>query len=551
MKKLTSLILIFSVLLTGCNLIPPLEKQSEEPSETIIEATASPTPSEEVKESPKASAEHENALNISMRAPVTLNPLMNKDITVDNVLKLIFEPVFSLDESQRPVPNLAEKISFSENGLEATVTLKNNIYWSDGEIFDGNDLIFSVNTLKNADKSVIYKDTVKDILSCELIDSFNVKINLSKPSGGFGYMLLFPAIPEHYYKNKLDNSSVESLNPIGNGLYKFVSYENVKNMQLTASNTTFRQKPLIQKINVLITSDIQTDYYSFEQNILDFISADILNFGKYSPSQKTGLTEYSTSNYDFIGFNFKNLALEDKKMRQAITKLIDVDYIIESVYLGHAYRTYSVISPDSWAYEKDVEKYEYNKQEAKDLISQAGYKDNNADGIMDREIAGVYFDLSFRILVNEENEERVEIANLVSSSLNEAGIATDIIVCDYNTYLEKLRNKEYDIFIGGFNFSLKPDFAFAFHSSQIDVGSNFFSYRSEILDTYLIAAQNAQNEAQYKDALSKIQKHIASELPCISLAFRKKVILYNENIKGGKKPSINNIFSNINEWYVQ
>lgn len=543
-KKLLIYMVLFSMV-TGCSFSP--EPQYEEPEVFQANDNLRLQPlAEEVKESNPV---YGGALNISMRTPVTMNPLINTDTTVGDVLKLLFEDIFVLNDEGIPMPNLADSIIFEEDGLSATVHLKEHIYWSDGTKITSDDFVYSFKTLTNADAEALYKDIIKDILSVSKIDASTVKLSFSRPSGGLGYMLLFPLIPMHYY-SKISDDSPKDLIPLGNGAYKYQDSETINSMSFSVNDMYFKDSPYIEKVNIMMTSDTQTDYYAFEQNLTNIISADILDFGKYSPSRKTELTEFDTNYYDFIGFNFKNILFEDKKIRQAIAHLIDNEYIIQSIYLNHAYTATSVVIPSSWAYEPEVENYRYDVEMANNLIRQAGFEDKNNDGIVERDMAGMNFNFSVRLLVNEENKERVGIAKLLKKSLEEAGIGVELISCDFETYCQKLLANEFDIFVGGFNLSLKPDFNFAFHSAQIKSGGNYFNYASEELDGYLSAAQNAVTQEAYKKELSNIQKYIASELPCISIAFRKKTLLYSENIKGEKSPAINNIYSNINQWYI-
>ena len=541
MKKILFASLVI-VLFTGCTLksVPTVNDIEEQNSFNI---------DDENLEWFNINDDQENTLNLSMRNPLTLNPLLNEDKTVDSILKLMFEHLAVVDSTLRVIPNLAESFDFSEDGFSVLVNLRDDVYFSDEVLLTSDDLAFSIDFIKNtAPTGSIYKNTVSAIESYTKIDDFTLNVTLSEQAGGQAYMFCFPIIPSHYYRNETDPGSERNMAPLGTGAYKFENYTLVRELNLESNEDYFKGKVNIDYVRVLIIDDHETKLHAFEQGIIDAITTDVLNFSKYSGTRQAIINEFDTNYYDFIGFDFENVIFQDIRIREAISRLVNVNEMIDNVYLGLANRAYSVINPNSWLYEESLSVYEYNKEIAKNLFFQAGFTDDSRSGYMGRELSGVFLELDFRILVNEESEEKIKIANILRDNLYDIGVKSQVVILPFEEYEEKLRNSEFDLFVGSFNFSLTPSFTFAFGSSQIGAGGNFFNYRSQSLDGYLYNATIAADEESLIRSVSNIQKHIANEIVCISIAFRKQTLITDNRVRGVKSPVINNAYQDINLW---
>lgn len=387
-------------------------------------------------------------VTLSMRLPKTFNPLLNEDRTVDLILKLLFEPLAVLDEQQKPAPNTAivESIDYAMDGFSVFITLKDGAVWSDGTPITSRDIAFSIETIRSATDLSVYKNTVNNIFKCDLVSDRSVKINLVQPFSGTPYTMCFPIIPEHYYKDAGKPDSEKNMKPLGNGLYTFNSFNITDGMRLSASANALQGRPYIDTVKVLVTPSAASDISSIDQKIISVVSANISEWGKYKSSNEFRAEEYLTSYFDFIGFNFDREYFRDLSVRQAVAYATPIDSIIETVYMDKAKKSASPVSPDSWLYDGNVKQYAFDIEKTKSLLPQT--------------------ELSFSILVNVENEERVTVANILKDNLQAAGMNVEVDALPFIQYIDKLNARDYDIFIGGYSLSVIPDLSFALHSSQ-------------------------------------------------------------------------------------
>ena len=532
-KKVFSLLLL-PLFLTAC-LVQNVDIPSPSPAAT---------PAATVRETkPKAGG----SLRLPMAAPKTLNPLLNTDPSVDAILRLLFEPLTVIDSEQRVAANLAA-FEIAPDGLSITLTLRDGLTWSDGSPVTAQDIVFSVQMLKNAPEGAVYRPLAADMAGCTAADSRTAVLHLIQPFGGAAYLLCFPILPEAYYSGETDPGSDKNMKPLGNGLYTFVSYTTMQNMLLTANNRTFRPKPYISEINAVITPDSETSLYSFDAGLTDAASAPLADWGKYRGAKETRATEYLTTYFDFIGFNFKNPLLQDLSVRQAVAYVVDTTDVVNNFYQGHAARALAPISPESWLYDPDVTQYAFNTDKATIALSDSGFT-RNANGVLEKTADGQKFPASFRLLVNEENMERAKLADMLKKNLEQVGVSVTIESVPYDKYQQRLTDRDFDLFIGGFYLSPIPDLSFAFHSGDLYT-SNYFSYGDADLDALLDQAHSAANDDAFAAATKEVQRRIAEELPVISLVFRKSAVLTGSRVQGEIKPVVNDIYANINEWWV-
>ncbi len=537
MKKFHYIVIALSALfLFGCTdnteentLIQVTDITYENPTE-ITDNTDSIN-SEDSASRQNASPRYGGTLKMSMRIPKTLNPLVNEDVTVDKVLKIMFEPLFKKDNTGKVVPNIAESYVFTNDIL--TIKIKSGLKWHDGTDITTKDVIFSLDTIKSLGDKSIYKDALKNVSSyTESGDTITIK--LSSPYYYSIYNFCFPVISSSYYANKIDINSDVSMKPMGNGCFKFSSYRQANELILEKCEG-INGSPYIDKISVIITEDRQTDLYAFEQAVTDVIQSDISEWGKYSANKKINIKEYDTNNFEFLGYNFKKPLLADISVRQAISQAVPSGEITKNVYLNHGITSRIPINPNMWFYSEDSISKKYSIKNAANIIEKKGYTKNN---------------LKISILVNYENKSRCEAASIISDKLNQIGFDCSVNKQPFDVYQNLLKSDNFDLFIGGIKLSnlgeLKP-----FLSSQaMSSGINVCNYSSAQMDELLTKTETASGDEAFKTAYEELQKFIDREIPCTGICFKYSAILTNENIHGEKNPTIDNIYNDIHKWYI-
>ena len=523
MNHIMALIAIIFVL-TGCLGEMPIE-------DTIPhqrEETATPLYMPELLPPPEP--QYGGTLRLSMRTPQTLNPLLNQDATVARVLQLLFEPLVMLDDELRPVPHLAS-LDFALDGSSVIVTIRGDAFWNDGSPVIARDLVHSLNILRGAPAGAIYRNRIENIFYYEAIDERSVRVYFTSPQGGAAYMFNFPIIPSSYF---------DPMAPMGNGPYMFSNYTPGESVQLIRNPFTFRS-PFIGQVDVMITRDALTDLYAFDRGLVDVYQAEMMEWSRHRSIKPVEFSIYAAMSYEFIGFNFARALPRQPEFRQAIAHSLDIDRILGDAFLTHAVRTTTPIHPHSWLHEPNTHVFEFDMERAERLAMQV-------HPLWPRDEQGEMRPLE--VLVNWNNREGLVVAQAVVDQMNAIGMPAEWVPIPFDVLQARLREGEFDLFVGGYYFSFRPDIRFAFHSESPD---NLLSYYDPVLDRLLEAVVIGVTDSQYQRALADMQKHFAEQLPVISLAFRHSALITDRRIHGqfgGLNPSPDNIFANVHEWFV-
>jgi ABC-type oligopeptide transport system substrate-binding subunit len=140
-------------------------------------------------------------------------------------------------------------------------------------------------------------------------------------------------------------------------------------------------------------------------------------------------------------------------------------------------------------------------------------------------------------------------------TLNSYGAKCSVAILPFIQYEKRLKNGEFDVFIGGVNFAPDLDMSFLLHSNSaynfvLDKGENYFGYSNEVTDSLIESMRRVPNETALKTTAGLLWENVSKDLPFIGIAFRKDALILNENIFGVETPYYGNIYLNIDKWYI-
>lgn len=524
----------------------------------IIFFTSCTNTTEQSTEKAKETQEEKNVtpvsggtLSFSILKPAHLIPLLNQEEESYYMMKLIFEPLVSLDGNNKVKGALAEDWTVQDNGNKILFHLRKNVLWHDGEVFNADDVKFTLDALKNKDVDSPYKSYVENVSSYQVIDDSTIEFTFLKGKVGHLEDFIFPILPAHRYEKVRDVATTCKWDPIGTGPYQLEKYQKNRYIALKANENYWRQVPYIKNILMKIRNNTQEIVKSFESKDTDLLKATDPDWNRFSEDKHLKIYSYPTQDYNFIALNYNNELFQDKNVRKAIQMAINRKKMIKDIYLGQGEIADMPISPSSWLYDKEQKPYSFQPEEARKLLQKSGWKDSNNNQYMDKEFSKGKKELTFDLIVNKDNPIRVQEANSIQRYLKNIGIKVNISRLSIEQIQEKMLNKDFDGILTGWSLSFVSDLSFAFHSSEIKNGRNFISYKNPQMDQLLMNAAKTYGEKERKSQYSKLQDQIAQELPYIHLYFNESAIVVNDRIKGPIQPTDYNIFNNIEKWYVK
>lgn len=423
-KKYLSLILIIliAVAVTSC-------EQSDL-------ATVNNTKDEDMGKTVEYNPEEGGQIVVPLTSLNTLNPLITENSNYYFLSKLIFEGLFEFDNNLNVTNQLAESYSIKDNGRTIEIKLKDNVFWHDGERFKPEDVVFTVNTIKYASADSTYKQMfttamgsnilsdARRIMDVKVVGNNSIAITFDKVFSNNLEVLTFPIIPKHIFTSGKSGNNyfakaleADSYKPIGTGPFKFESYENMKEVKLSANDKYRDGRPYINEILGRVLENEEDILTAFETGQINIATTVGVDWDKYSQNSRIKALEFVSANYEFLGFNFKKELFSGEKgegLRRAIAYGIDRQSIIQKLYLGHGTQTDIPIHPDSWLSSEKANTFGYNLDLAKEELRKIGWKDVNGDGLLEDENGK---NISLKILTNSYNLMRFRTAEMIKDDL--------------------------------------------------------------------------------------------------------------------------------------
>ena len=319
--------------------------------------------------------------------PQFLNPILASASDSDlDITKLIYSGLLKYDENQELVLDLAENYEISEDQKNYTFYIKEGIKWHDGEEVTADDVVFTIQTIKNPEYQSPLKTSFSGV-AIEKINDYTVKFTLTGDT--FSPFLkentTFGIIPEHIWQDIPPMSvtlSEYNLEPIGSGPYKFKEYKKdkktsfINSYKLSVFENYFDKKPYIEEITFRFYDEYPALISAYNKSEVEGIS--------YLPSEekkglKKNINEHTLKlpRYYAIFFNeAENNILVNTEIRKAIALSIDRQKIIDEVMQGQGMIIDSPILPGFLGHNPEVKKYEYNPERAKNILEEEGWKLN-------------------------------------------------------------------------------------------------------------------------------------------------------------------------------
>jgi peptide/nickel transport system substrate-binding protein len=233
-------------------------------------------------------------------------------------------------------------------------------------------------------------------------------------------------IPKHLLENADLNTADFNRKPIGTGPYRMKEWISGQKIVLAANDAYFEGRPKIDEYIYRIIPDNATMFLELKAVGLDFMGLTPIQFKRQTDTDyfKKYFSKYNypAFSYTYLGYNLLDSRFKDKRIRQAIAYAINRQSVIDGVLLGLGRHATQPVPPESWAYNPNVPKFEYNPEKAKALLAEAGWKDTNNDGLLDKD--GQPF--KFTIMTNQGNEERAKTAEIIQQNLSKVGIQVEI-----------------------------------------------------------------------------------------------------------------------------
>ncbi|HEY4551042.1 MAG TPA: ABC transporter substrate-binding protein [Bacillus sp. (in: firmicutes)] len=528
-KILSILSICFLLLLAGCT------NSSNSTATNTKESSTS---------KPVAGGEFTYALST---APDTLDPHVSGFAVSYRVIKSLFETLVYQSEDNKIEPWLATEWEISEDQKTYTFKLREDVTFHDGSKFNAEvvkynfDRIFDPKTKASTPASYMEK-----VESVEVLDEYTVKITLSVPSATFLTLL------GHTNLSIVSKEAAEKYgdqfasHPVGSGPFKFVEQVDNDRIVLEKYEDYHGGYPFAEHDGSAYLDKLTFKIIPEEATRIGSVQSGQVNAAETIPPQdvvsikandQLNILEAATGGLPYTLFiNNTTAPWDDVKARQALTAAIDVDTIVNTLYLGTYKRAWSALAPITFGYDKSLEnKDSYDVKKANELFDELGWK-KDADGLRKKDEKT----LSLRILNDAINrEKRQDISLMVQQQLKEVGVKVELITTSDTTSVIK-DSKGYDL-RGNSRVALDPDDLRRFYGSQYTMdkgGGNIAWLNDSEIDNWVEQGAIETDLEKRSEIYKKVQQKLIQQAVIIPVYDFPYTVATTKEVNGLKFDSI-------------
>ena len=531
--------------------------------------------------------------------PRTFNPLLNGDPASDAVVRLLFSSLVTVNlESQEAEPGLAESWSVAPDQKTWTFKLRKNLRWSDGELLNADDVVFTWNEVMYNPK---YNQSTYDLFRSNgknfevtKVDDLTVRVVTPEVFAPFleyfGSVFILPRHTLGRWVSSGDFLHAYSVTDkpeyiVGSGPFRLKAFESQKSV-LLERNPEFwsvdkqgQRLPYFDEVELTVATsgiEFQSLFFDGKSAVCENIRPeDMWSFQQAATNRHFQIVDLGVGvQRDFLWFNqatgaskdgkpfvepYKLKWFRDKRFRQAISCAINRDRIVREVYNGQAQAVYGFLSADNRKWNNpSVPQYSYDPAKARALLAELGMTNHSADGMLeDAEGQRV----EFTLISSYGNPVRAGIAMRVEVDLKQLGIQMNYSPVDFPVLKKRVDNTmDYESASMGFGGGgLDP-------ASQMNVLKSdaplhqWFPYQrgpstdwEKKIDALMDHQLRTLDFQQRKKDFDEVQAIWAEEMPMICIAAPSTAAAARNNL-GNLRPAIASAFHmtwNIEELYFQ
>ncbi len=452
----------------------------------------------------------------------SMNPLFAVTESEQVLSRLMFATLIENDYSGHPGMGLAQYVKPSEDGRIWTMQIKDNLKWSDGEPLTNEDVMFTLELIKNPLVNSVYGANLANVKVSEN-EKGEIVFTLPAPYADFISLLNIPIVPKHELSDASPKNLVEddfSIDPVTSGPFILNATQTTASdaervIYLSANPNYYLGRSMLNGFSVHTYENTDAIKKAVQAGTVTATAA--LNT-KEAGELATGQFLKRESSIDwgaFIFFNTKNSALKNLELRKAIRQGIDINKI-------------RAAAPNTMAINYPIMKSQI------ELENYPSLPETNAEASAVK-IAEIKGGETLTLNITTVNSGNLPaVANVLAEELRALGIESEVIA--YNETQEFVSNilakRSYDILVYEIELGADPDPLPYYHSSQAsDAGLNLSNYRNALVDDLLVGARETLDNNLRARKYETFLEYWVEDVPAIGLYQANLTYIYNKNVR--------------------
>lgn len=479
---------------------------------------------------------------------VGLDPINVTDGESIRVTHNVFETLLEYDQNLELQPKLATEYSSSEDGLTWTFQLREGVKFHDGTDFNADAVVFNFERWMDPENPYhqgdfayypfLYGGFKGDenhlIESVKATKEHELEIKLTRKTAPFlSYLAISmfgiasPAAIEQYGDKLYEH-------PVGTGPFQFEEWSRNSTITLAKNPEYWMDgKPYLDKLIYQVIPENAARLNALQTGEIDVL--DGMNAGDTNIVEETEgleLQKRPSFNIGYMAFNMEKEPFDDPLVRKAINMAINKEEIVDAFYNGLADTATSPLPPSLWSHDDTLKKYDYNVEEAKKLLAEAGFADGFKTELYTMSNPRPYL------------PEPMKIAEAIQSDLAEIGITAEIVSMEWATYLEDTKNGKHSMAMYGWTGVMADPDNFLYPNlsktnAQVPA-QNIAFYKSDEFTGLITEARETIDQDKRTELYKEAQALFQEDAPWVMLAYTTPPLAQSDYVEDYKPHPMSN-----------
>jgi peptide/nickel transport system substrate-binding protein len=455
------------------------------------------------------------------REPDDLNPLTYTSLPASEIAHLVFRKLARRDSTLAGyVPDLAERWELSEDGLRLRLHLRTDVLWHDGVPTTADDVVFTIERQGDPATASHRQADVAAVASATAVDSFTVDVHFER-AGPYVVNALLELMPAP--RHLLGDVAPEELrlnpfgrSPVGNGLFRFVSWRAGESVTLEANAERPDGRPALDRIVVRFVPDLTTALTEVLAGQADLLKIPAELRGEVERTRGVRLESGARIRLVWIAWNADRPPLNDVRVRRAITLGIDREALTRGLFDEVGEVAISPIPPSLPEHDPRVRAPGVDTAGARHLLEEIGYR-RGPDGIMRRNGQPLRVEIDY-IATDAMRRDALVI---LQAQLRRIGVEVVPRAYESTAWVERLRARDFQGSLWGWGWGpgvAGPNAEMIFHSRSIPPnGPNFAGMRDSRVDELIDRVQVELDERERRRLWSELEQRLIDAMVYVPL----------------------------------
>ena len=340
------------------------------------------------------------------------------------MLQPVYDPLYIVSKDEVRY-YLAESRTISDDGLQITVKLRDNLKWHDGESITTDDVLWNFEFRMNPENKASSGTKVNQKpVSVEKVDDLTFTVTVPEVSASYdAYLGGMKLLPKHVYEGEANiaSSTLNTTQGVGSGPYKVKEWKKGESLTLVKFDDYYRDVNLDTVVFKIMPNESAQEiaFENGETNIMRISTID--KFEKFASNDKYEIVTLNEGRINYMGFNSNSELMKNIEARKAIANALDVAAIVDGAYgsTDIAVPAKTVFCSQNFYY-KDVDGYKHNAEEAKKLVKDAGLEGK-----------------TLKLVYNSSRPNMEDCALIIQQQLKEFGINVEVTGYETQGFFEK------------------------------------------------------------------------------------------------------------------